>query len=285
MKPVERRVSKDNTLIVTFDDVFHGWEQWFLLTSDRHWDSVHSDRAMQKRHLDEAVARDAWIVDIGDLFDAMQGRNDKRGSKSSLRPEHQTSDYFTSLVETAVEFFGPYAKNILLMGTGNHETAIVKNHEINLTWHLARQLNAEFGADIHLGRYAGWLKIQGRQTKKRYMRGLRVYYSHGSGGSSPVTKGVIQTNRRAVYLPDADVVLSGHIHQHWQMPITRERLNDLGNVFLDTQTHVSLPSYKRVSRRDGWEVEKGFAPGPLGAVWLRLYMRDFELRTEFTWAT
>jgi len=100
-----------------------------------------------------------------------------------------------------------------------------------------------------------------------------------------VTKGVIQTNRRAVYLPDADVVLSGHIHQHWQMPITRERLNDLGNVFLDTQTHVSLPSYKRVSRRDGWEVEKGFAPGPLGAVWLRLYMRDFELRTEFTWAT
>jgi len=284
MKPVERRVSKDNTLIVTFDDVYSGFEQWFLLTSDRHWDSVHSDRAMQKRHLDEAVARDAWIIDIGDLFDAMQGRFDKRGSKSSVRPEHQTADYFTSLVETAVDFFAPYARNILVMGTGNHETAVVKNHEINLTWHLARQLNAEHGGNIHLGKYAGWVKLQARQGERRYIKPLKIYYSHGSGGSSPVTKGVIQTNRRAVYLPDADIVLSGHIHQHWLVPISRERLNDAGNVSIDQQMHVSLPSYKRVSRREGWEVEKGFAPGPLGGVWLRVFMFDEELRAEFTWA-
>ncbi len=31
------------------------WEQWFLLSGDRHWDNPKSDHALQKDHLDEAV--------------------------------------------------------------------------------------------------------------------------------------------------------------------------------------------------------------------------------------
>ena len=285
MNPFEKKVSDDGTLIVTFNELSTGWEQWILVTSDRHWDSVHSDRAMQKRHLEEAVARNALIIDLGDLFDAMQGRNDRRGSKSSVRPEHQTADYFTALVETAADWFEPYAQNLLMLGTGNHETAIVRHNEINLTWHLGRALNAK-GGDIHLGRYSGWIKFQGRahKSKRAYTNSVFTYYHHGSGGSSPVTKGVIQTNRRAAFLPDANVVLSGHIHQHWLVPITRERINNYGNTFTDTQMHVSVPSYKIPSRREGWETEKGMAPSPLGAVWWRLYYFDKELRSEFTWA-
>jgi len=65
-------VTDDNTLVVTFEAIGANWEQWILVTSDRHWDSVHSDRTMQKRHLDEAVERNALIIDLGDLFDAMQ---------------------------------------------------------------------------------------------------------------------------------------------------------------------------------------------------------------------
>ena len=31
------------------------WEQWFLLTSDRHWDNPKSNWEMQKEHMDEAL--------------------------------------------------------------------------------------------------------------------------------------------------------------------------------------------------------------------------------------
>ena len=49
------------------------WEQWVLLTSDRHWDNPKSDHALQIKHLIQAVERNAIIIDAGDLYCAMQG--------------------------------------------------------------------------------------------------------------------------------------------------------------------------------------------------------------------
>jgi len=277
------RVVKGETLVTTFSDVGQGWEQWVLVTSDRHWDSVHTDRTMQKRHLDQAVERDALIMDLGDVFDAMQGKDDKRGSKASIRPEHVRSDYFDGLVETAAEFFEPYADRILVLGTGNHETAVLKHHEINLSWQLARALNASSG-DVHFGRYSGYVKFQYRSNEKTYRRPCLAYYHHGHGGSSPVTRGVIQTNRRAVYLTDPDVIFTGHTHQSWIVPISRERVSDQGRTYVDQQWHVQVPSYKEASRREGWEAEKGMAPTMKGAIWWRMYYRDLKVHHEYTWA-
>ena len=58
-----------------------------LLRSDAHHDSVHNLRDMEKRHLEEAIRDGAYILDAGDLFDAMQGRNDPRRGYQDLRPE------------------------------------------------------------------------------------------------------------------------------------------------------------------------------------------------------
>ena len=49
-------------------DYKKGWEQWFLLSSDRHWDNPHSDWALQKEHLDLARERNAKVLDFGDLM-------------------------------------------------------------------------------------------------------------------------------------------------------------------------------------------------------------------------
>ena len=57
---------------------------------------------------------------------------------------------------------------------------------------------------------------------------FNVAYSHGSGGTAPVTRGVIKTNRRSVVFPDADIFLSGHIHERWAMEIPRIRLTEQG---------------------------------------------------------
>jgi hypothetical protein len=83
------------------------WSQWMLVTADRHLDNPHSNRAMQKRHLDQAVERGAFVVDLGDLFCAMQGRNDRRAAKSAIAQEHAVDDYFGAIIRSTVNFFEP----------------------------------------------------------------------------------------------------------------------------------------------------------------------------------
>ena len=70
-----------------------GWTQRFLLSADRHHDNPHTDQALERRHLEEVLTSGAGIIDLGDLFCAMQGKFDKRSSKNDLRPEHKSGDY------------------------------------------------------------------------------------------------------------------------------------------------------------------------------------------------
>ena len=59
--------------VVHVDEALHGYEINLMLTSDRHHDSTHCNRELEKKHLEEAKKRNAFIIDCGDLFDAMQG--------------------------------------------------------------------------------------------------------------------------------------------------------------------------------------------------------------------
>jgi hypothetical protein len=76
-----------------------------------------------------------------------------------------------------------------------------------------------------------------------------------------VTKGVIKTARKAVYLPDPHIVISGHIHESWKVDLMRLRLGKTG-TYHDKQTHLCIPTYKE---------ELGAPPKPIGAYWLRLF--------------
>jgi len=276
------RVSDDGTLILTFPNVKAGFEQWFLLSSDRHWDSPDSDRAMQKRHLEQAVERNAMVFDFGDLIDGMGGRNDRRMTKSGIRAEFNVDGYFTELINQAVDWFKPYAKQFKLIATGNHESAVLKHNEVDLTRQIVRLLNAEANANIVPGKYAGWIRLQFQRSNNASAGRHLIRYTHGSGGSSPVTRGVIQTNRRAVWLPDADTIISGHVHQNWLVTIPRERITERGRVYFDEQNHLQLPSYKRASLHEGFAAERGFAPTPIGAWWLRFWFENEQMKHEFT---
>ena len=94
------------------------------MLSDLHWDNPHADRDMLKRHLDYCLEEDIPVMVNGDLFCCMQGRSDRRSSKSDIRPEHNNSMYLDSIINTAVDWFMPYAHIIKLVGYGNHETAL-----------------------------------------------------------------------------------------------------------------------------------------------------------------
>ena len=70
------------------DNVYAGWEMYLLCTSDRHHDSISCDRELELAHLKQAKEKNAYIIDVGDLFDCMQGKFDPRRTYSHLRPEY-----------------------------------------------------------------------------------------------------------------------------------------------------------------------------------------------------
>lgn len=264
---VERTNENVLTVRVHYKESF---EFWVLLTADVHWDNPHCDRALYLRHLELARERDAAIFNIGDWFCAMQGKYDKRADKSTLRPEHQTANYLDALVDTGADYLRPYASNIAMLADGNHETAIAGNHETNLTQRLASALGvAAMG-------YSGFVRFMFQHNSGGSRQSHTMYFHHGSGGGGAVTKGVIATSRRAVYLPDPTIVVSGHIHEEWQLTLPRVRLTNNGDVYQDEQVHVQLATYKQeFTPVGGWHIQTGKPPKPLGGAWLRFYsVRD-----------
>lgn len=265
--------SRDSHEVRFVTDGRTNWEQWFLLSSDRHHDNAHTNWDLEKRHLEEAVTKNAGILDFGDLFCAMQGKYDHRADTKQCRPEHKEGRYLDSLVETAADFYSPYQAHWLFMSPGNHETAILKRHETDLTERLAERLGRSGGNPI-VGAYCGYIRFRAVRPDGVVMGSLVLYYHHGYGGGGPVTRGVIQTNRMSVYLPDADIVVSGHTHDSWVVPVARSRITSSGNTFIDRQTHVRIPGYKdEFSGGDGWHNHRGGPPKPNGAYWLRIFYK------------
>lgn len=263
------KISKVDKQVLRIElDIGKSFEQWFLLTADRHWDNPKSDWDLQIKHLEEAKEKNAYVIDFGDFFCAMQGKYDKRSSKSDLRPEHQHGDYLDKLVTTATEFIEPYADRFIQISPGNHCASVYKRHETDLIERLTTLINYKTGHKIHKGTYAGWIQFAFKRNEER--RVVLLHYTHGYGGGGEVTKGVIQAQRRAVYLPDANICVSGHIHEAWQMVIPRERISSRGKPYLDNQIHISLPTYKEeYLPGEGWHIETGKPPKPLGAWWVK----------------
>jgi len=254
----------------------------FLLTTDVHWDNPRSDQAKFRGHLNEAKKLGAGWIDGGDFFCAMQGKYDKRANKADIRKEHQDGNYLDRLVDTATEFLSPFAENIVAIGRGNHETAIRSRHETDLTDRLARALRTNGSDRPYTIGYGGWVRFMFKRASWQSSRLLYVF--HGTGGGGPVTRGVIQTNRLAVFNPDPHVVLTGHTHDEWIVPIARQRISDLGVPYYDEQVHVRTPGYKDGWNNGigGWEAEKMLGPKPKGAAWLKFTITREGVRQEVT---
>ena len=264
---------------VRINNIKAGWEQWFLLMSDNHHDSIYCNRELEKQHLEEARKRNARVFIFGDFFDAMQGRFDPRRSMDELRPEYRRADYYDVVIKDTAEFFKPYSDLLDMISDGNHELAVLKNSNTNLADRLVFSLN-EKGANIIHGGYGGWIIFR-LDTTGKGGQSMNLKYFHGAGGEAPVTRGAIQTNRQAVFLPDADVVVNGHNHQSYYIPISRERISQMGKQYMDIQHHVRIPGYKQDygDGTCGWNVTKGGVPKPIGCIWMRMWfdqMADYQ---------
>mgnify|MGYP003146368029 CR=1 FL=1 len=278
------KAKKHNDIIlVDIDSKWNkGWEQWVLLSSDRHWDNVKSNRRLQKHHLEQAKERKALIVDLGDLFCLMQGKYDPRSSKSSIRPEHNVTHYLDAVIDTGVDYFKPYADNFVMVGTGNHEASVSRRCETDITSRFVEALQTACPTStVQRGGITGFVKLKFNFKNSKQSFTYLIDYHHGYGGGGPVTKNVIQANRRAVY-SDADIVCQGHVHDTWQFPITKRTVSNAGKILHKTQWHLQVPSYKDHygKGKENWENIKGMPPKPLGCVWLRFYWDKHQVNDQ-----
>jgi hypothetical protein len=245
------------------------WEETkVLLISDLHWDNPKCDRDLLKKHLDQAVKGNHDILINGDLFCLMQGAYDPRKSKSDIRPEHNHANYFDAIINTAVDWFEPYAQNIKLIGYGNHETSILKRQETDIIERFVTLLNYKSGTNIQVGGYGGWVRYQfndGNATQS-----FKIKYMHGFGGGGAVTRGTIQHNRMSVNVEGADAIWMGHVHEDYELTYTVEELTIKDTVQLRDILMIRTSAYKEEygDGSKGWHIERGASPKPIGGRWL-----------------
>lgn len=265
------RTTVNGPCFTLYNNVVAGSVDRLFFLSDVHFDSVYCARTILEQHLQAAKDSGGYLFFIGDFFDAMQGRFDPRRSMSELAPRYRREDYYDFVVTDAAEFLRPYAANIYLMADGNHELSVLKNANTSLLDRLVYELR-RMGSPVQHGGYGGWIRYMYQQESGNPIGSVRIRYYHGSGGEAPVTRGVIQTNRQAVYLPNADVVVNGHSHNAYHVPITRERLTGKGEVRFETAHFLRTPGYKQGygDGSSGWEVTRGGIPKPIGCYCLQI---------------
>lgn len=253
------------------------WEQWILLRSDAHHDNPKCKVELEREHLELAVKRGAVIIDLGDTLDLMQGVSDRRQCKSQLRSSQLAAAYFDRVIDEAAEFYAPYAQNWAVLGQGNHESAWLKHHETCPTTNLARAIKGlNKDSQMGAGGYGGWVKFQIAIGTTRLAWTLR--YHHGSGGSAPMSMGVLDSRRMFSWVDGADMIAVGHNHQSNIAGIAREYLETRNGLYEIRHRHcdfVRCGTYKQDwgDGSGGWIVEKGSGPSPIRAKWVRLYSR------------
>ena len=239
--------------------------------SDIHWDNPKCDWNLLKQDLDYCLKNEIPIMFNGDTFCLMQGAWDPRKMKGDIRPEHNNARYFDSIIETAVDFFLPYAHLLTVVGYGNHETSIIKRQETDVIQRFVTLLNYKAGSNVMTGGYGGWLIVnQLLKAKSNITQATKIKYFHGSGGGGLVTKGALNLTRAMEMYEGYDVFTMGHIHENSARNDVRDSINfhpTKGYYFNHKQIHSMITgTYKEeyIDGLYGWHVERGAPIKPVG---------------------
>jgi len=238
------------------------------MLSDLHWDNPKCDQDLLKKHLDYCKEENIPVMINGDMFCLMQGRGDNRRNKSDIRPEHNNARYLDSVVETAVEWFTPYADILTIIGYGNHETAIIKWQETDILQRFVDLLNLKCHSNVQVGGYGGWIVI--KMNNHSRIATTKIKYFHGSGGGGVVTKGALNLTRALELYEGCDVYTMGHIHENAARNDVRDALESnskKGYSINHKPIHLMITGCYKEEYGDGskgWHVERGAPIKPIG---------------------
>lgn len=249
----------------------HSDTREFLLASDIHLDNPHCQRDLLKKHLKQAQGRGAHALMFGDVFCMMQGKHDRRGSKGSIRPEHLGGNYFDLVIKECTDWLAPFAKTIVMISDGNHETAIINHNEINPLASLTERLREKHNSQVEHMSYQGWIWFTfHRHNDNAKVRRSTLFFHHGAWGGI-ISKGVMGGGRYASIAPDADVIVNGHNHERTIVSHPCYRISQSGKQRINQRWHLQTGTYKEeFGSGGGWAVEKIVMPKSLGGLWLKL---------------
>lgn len=245
--------------------------QSIMLASDIHFDSSICDLKRFTGHLKQANEEGSPVLIAGDFFDAMQGHDDPRRSPEELKAEYKVSHYFDAIVLDASKYLRQFENVPLwIFGMGNHESSVVRKMNTDLLERLAYDMRLHKQNAESAG-YWGYLRVMFSYAKGNEKASKMIYWHHDVSSGAPVTKGVIQVNRQGVYLHDVDIVLNGHNHHAYWMPLQVERVNQKTmEPHTETVHYFRTPGYKMSPGESksvmGFGPERHRAPTPKGCV-------------------
>lgn len=245
-------------------------ENRLALLSDVHWDNPKCDRKMLKAHLEYCKENQIPIFINGDFFCLMMGKYDPRRNKQDILPEHNKVNYLDAVIETAVEWWSPYAHLLTVIGYGNHETAIIKNLETDPLQRFVDLLNYTNKTNVQTGGYGGWLVLKYSYYETTILS-KNLKYFHGSSGGGIVTRGAINLTRALEIYENMDIFVMGHIHENSCRNDVRDSINyNTGKRIYEIeqkQIHLAITGTYKEEYQDGafgWHVERGAPVKPVG---------------------
>jgi len=251
-----------------------------LIISDVHFDSKKCARELLTKHLKEAEAKGAFVIINGDFYDLMQGRYDPRHGKYDIRPEYKHANYIDCVINDGADYLGQFDLQYFI-GQGNHETNILKRLETNPIERLVERMNYRKPNSAWMGGYSGWIKFDFEHTSGGNRFGYTIHYHHGYGGNAPRSKGLLKVDINQMQYPDADLIIRGHDHNKWHVPMTVKRLTHSFEEVEAIVDHLQTGSYKGSSDRfAGWAVEKGFNEPTMGGYWVTLNLKNKKLDVQ-----
>ncbi len=275
------KITKHNKMVCVVDVYLAKGEKTFSFFNapDNHWDNPKCQRDLLKKDLDKALEKNAIIILGGDTFCLMQGAYDPRKSKSDIRPEHNKANYLDAVINDAASWYKPYANNMII-GNGNHETAILKRQETD----VIERFSALTGA-VAMG-YNFFVVFKVWQSGKVFAR-YTLYNHHGSGGGGAVTRGQIEHSRQMMYIK-ANAISSGHVHEKNLGEVAFMEVNENGAIYTADVTPILLirsSTYKQEFGSDGFHNERGRPPKPLGGTFVDLELvRNRNTNDNKPWA-
>lgn len=266
------------------------------LMSDLHVGAVNVDYDLIKKEISTAKSNGDRVCINGDIFDFILLGDRKRYRQDVLHPRLLgRKDVVQEAIRWASELLSPIVNQIDMIGVGNHEFVLEQIHSFDPIQALLYELNSCKHKDakhvIHHGGVTGFLDYRLKYGSKKSNYSIKVgsnskrfviYYHHGGGGSAPVTKGMIDFNRKDTFV-DADVIWLGHKHNRFtshvrklacpesgDQPNTKDVRHIMTGAYSDTYVGQSQQSIKRHGRRATWAADQGFAPQGKGGARLEI---------------
>ena len=242
-----------------------------MLSSDIHFDSSVCDLDLFTKHLKLAEEKQAPVIIAGDFFDAMQGHDDPRRSMEELKAKYKGPHYYDAIVLDASEFLRKFQVPYYIICLGNHETSVLNKIGTNLVERLAYDLR-QHGQKAEAMGYWGYIRFMFKYKKGGGNASKLLYFHHGKSSGAVVTKGVIQVARQGVYLQAPDIVLNGHNHEAYAVPLQVERIDQYMRPYTQTIWYLRTPGYKKSPGDSmqtwGFGAEKHRHPTPRGSMFL-----------------